>query len=101
MNEKDRLYKKELTLTIVFGVLYFVCAYFCYIFVLFPGLTGRVAVFGFPLEYLLPIIMGWFGLLIVCQISSKVLNRFDEEMEEYHSGAKTADQEAPPSGTNT
>ncbi len=84
---KDQLYKKELLLTVVFFFVLLFFGHFAQVFVLFPGLQGDAAagtgmMWGFPIHYILPILMGWFGLLGVTIIMALVLNKFDDEMEE-------------------
>ncbi len=78
---KDKLYKKELFLTVLFFVILLVFGHFAQIFVLFPGLQGGI-MWGFPVHYIVPILMGWFGLLILTIIMALVLNKFDDDMEE-------------------
>ena len=78
---KDQLYKKELLLTVVFFFVLLIFGHFAQVFVLFPGLQGG-SFLGFPVHYIVPILMGWFGLLIVCIIMAVVLNKFDDDMEE-------------------
>lgn len=83
---KDSLYKKELLLTVVFFVVLLFFGHFAQIFVLFPGLQGDPVagtgmMWGFPIHYILPVLMGWFGLLAVTIIMALVLNKFDDEME--------------------
>ncbi|MFO7838827.1 MAG: hypothetical protein R6X08_04950 [Desulfosalsimonadaceae bacterium] len=46
---------------------------------------------GFPVHYIVPILMGWFGLLAVAIIMALVLNKFDDEMEEYTSSLEGKD----------
>ena len=79
---KEKLYKKELTLTVLFVVILMIFGHFAQIFKLFPSLQGG-SLWGFPIHYILPILMGWFGLLILAIIMAVVLNKFDDEMEAY------------------
>ena len=79
---KDQLYKKELFLTLLFFVLLLVFGHFAQLFVLFPSLQGG-SMWGFPVHYIVPILMGWFGLLILTIIMALVLNKFDDDMEKY------------------
>ena len=78
---KDQLYKKELFITVLFFILLLIFGHFAQIFVLFPGLQGG-QMWGFPIHYILPILMGWFGLLGLTVIVALVLNKFDDDMEE-------------------
>ena len=81
----DKLYKKEIWLTIGFSVLLLLCGHSATIFAMFPGLR-RGTFWGFPTEYIVPILLGWFGLAVVCVIMAVVLNKFDDEMETYVDG---------------
>ena len=79
---KEKLYKKELSHTVLFVVILMIFGHFAQIFKLFPSLQDG-SLWGFPVHYIVPILMGWFGLLIVAIIMAVVLNRFDDEMEAY------------------
>jgi hypothetical protein len=79
---KEQLYKREVWITIVFTILLLFSGHFASIFVLFPGLKGGT-MWGFPTEYIVPILMGWFGLMVVCIAMALVCNRFDDDMEAF------------------
>lgn len=79
---KDELYKKELWITIVFTFLLMLSGHFATVFVMFPFLKGGM-LWGFPVEYIVPILMGWFGLMVVCIAMALVCNKFDDDMEAY------------------
>ncbi len=79
---KERLYRKEIFLTILFFVLLLVFGHFAQLFVIFPGLQGG-SFMGFPVHYIVPILMGWIGLLILTSIQAHVMNKFDDELQEY------------------
>ena len=79
---KEKLYKKEITLTIVFSVLLLLMGHSASIFVLFPVLQ-QGTLWGFPVQYIVPILLGWFGIAGVCLVMTLVCNKFDDEMEEY------------------
>ena len=79
---KEKLYKKEITLTVVFSVLLLLMGHSASIFVLFPGLQ-QGTLWGFPTQYIVPILLGWFGIAGLCLIMTLVCNKFDDEMEEY------------------
>lgn len=79
---KEKLYRKEILITIIFVVLLMLTGHSATLFVIFPGLqTGTF--WGFPTHYIVPILLGWFGMAIVCTIMALVCNKFDDEMEEY------------------
>lgn len=79
---KEKLYKKETRLTLIFTVLLLLMGHSASIFVLFPQLQST-SYKGFPLQYIVPILLGWFGIAIVCFFMAIVCNKFDDEMEDY------------------
>lgn len=79
---KERLYKKELYLTLLFFILLMIFGHFAQLFVIFPSLQGG-SFMGFPVHYIVPILVGWFGLIILTTILAYVMNKFDDEMQEY------------------
>ncbi len=79
---KEKLYKKEITLTIVFSVLLLLSGHSASIFVLFPGLQ-QGTLWGFPIQYIVPILLGWFGIAGVSLLMTIMCNKFDDEMEEF------------------
>jgi hypothetical protein len=86
---KEKLYRKEIWITIVFSVLLMLMGHSASLFVLFPGLQGG-SLWGFPVEYIVPILLGWFGMALVCLVMTLVCNKFDDEMEAL---AKQTDEE--------
>jgi len=77
---KEKLYRKEIRITVIFSILLLLMGHSASIFVLFPGLqTGTI--WGFPTQYIIPILLGWFGMAVVCLIMTLVCNKFDDEME--------------------
>ncbi|MDJ0784792.1 MAG: hypothetical protein QNJ22_22700 [Desulfosarcinaceae bacterium] len=79
---KEKLYRKEILLTVVFSALLMLFGHSATIFVLFPGLqTGTL--WGFPTQYIVPILLGWFGMAAVCLVMTLVCNKFDDEMDAY------------------
>jgi len=79
---KEKLYKKEITLTIVFSVLLLLAGHSASIFVLFPSLQ-QGTLWGFPIQYIVPILLGWFGIAAICLVMTIMCNKFDDEMEAY------------------
>lgn len=95
MNTKEMLYKKEIRITIIFTLLLLLMAHSASLFVLFPGMQSVVTAAGveggfggFPVQYIVPILLGWFGLAIVCVVMAVVCNKFDDEMEQLASETK-------------
>lgn len=79
---KENLYKKEIWLTIIFSALLMLMGHSAQFFVLFPGLQ-QGTFWGFPTQYILPIVFGWFGMAVICLVMAIVCNRFDDEMEAH------------------
>ena len=77
---KEKLYKKEIRITVIFTLLLLLMGHSASIFVLFPGLQAGTFM-GFPTQYIVPILLGWFGLAVVCYVMAVVCNKFDDEME--------------------
>lgn len=77
---KEKAYKKEIIVTIVFIILYLLMGHTASIFVLFPGLQ-RGEMWGFPIHYIIPVLTGWFGMLIVAILAAIVCNKLDDEIE--------------------
>ncbi len=87
---KEKIYRKELFTTVAFVIILLIFGHFAQLFKLFPSLQGG-SMWGFPVHYIIPILMGWFGLLAVAIIMALVLNKFDDEMEEYTSSLEGKD----------
>ena len=87
---KEQLYKKELRVTVLFVIILLIFGHFAQIFKLFPSLQGG-SMWGFPVHYIIPILMGWFGLLILAIIMAVVLNKFDDDMDAYTSSLEGKD----------
>ena len=79
---KEKLYKKEIRITLIFSALLMLTGHSASIFVLFPGLQ-QGTLWGFPTQYIVPILLGWFGIALICLVMALVCNKFDDEMEEY------------------
>ena len=88
---KEKLYKKEITLTLVFSALLLLMGHSASIFILFPSLQ-QGSFWGFPIQYIVPILLGWFGLAAVCLVMTIVCNKFDDEMEEYVNSLPPAEE---------
>lgn len=73
-------YKKEIRYTLIFSVLLLMCGHLGLLFVAFPGLQGHM-IFGFPAQYIIPVAMGWLGLMAVTAIQAKLTNDLDDEIE--------------------
>ena len=69
---KEKLYRKEIWLTVVFAVLLMLTGHSATLFVLFPGMQSGT-MWGFPIQYIVPILLGWFGLAVVCLLSAAAI----------------------------
>ncbi len=71
-------HKKEVVFTILMTLAFLLTAHTGLIFSLFP-IEGYM--FGFPIMYIVPILLGWFGILFLTIISGKIGNSIDESIE--------------------
>jgi len=92
---KQKLYAKEIWITLLFTFLLLLCGHFAQVFVLFPSLQSGT-MWGFPVHYIMPILMGWFGLFFLCIVMAVVLNKLDDEMDAYAESQRTESK----TGTN-
>jgi len=79
---KEKLYAKEIYITLLFVFLLLVFGHFAQVFVIFPSLQGG-SMWGFPVHYIVPILMGWFGLFFLTIVMAVVLNKLDDEIDAY------------------
>lgn len=47
-------------------------------FSIFPT---EAMLFGFPVKYIVPILMGWFGVFFLTIVAGKIGNRIDDEID--------------------
>ncbi|THB74026.1 MAG: hypothetical protein D6B25_14200 [Desulfobulbaceae bacterium] len=73
-------YKKEIRYTLVFSALLLISGHLGLVFVAFPGLQGHM-IFGFPSQYIIPVFMGWIGLMAIVAVQAKLTNDLDDEIE--------------------
>lgn len=78
------LYRKELLLTVLFTFILILAAHSASIFVAFPALQ-RGTFWGFPVHYIVPILLGWFGVTVVCYVMAIYCNRLDDEIDDFAS----------------
>ncbi len=81
-------YKKEIRYTLIFSVLLLICGHLGLLFVAFPSLQNHM-VFGFPSQYIIPVLMGWLGLMVVVWFQAKLSNDLDDEIEKYSGSTET------------
>lgn len=75
-------YKKEIRYTLIFSALLLMSGHLGLLFVAFPGLQGHM-IFGFPSQYIIPVVMGWLGLMAIVAVQAKLTNDLDDEIEAY------------------
>ena len=85
------MYQKEILLTVGFTLLFLVLGHAASIFVLFPGLQGGW-MWGFPVHYIVPLLLGWFGLTAASILFTVVMNKFDDDMEAMVKGSRSSKQ---------
>jgi len=73
-------YKKEIRYTLIFSALLLLSGHLGLIFVAFPSLQGHM-IFGFPSQYIIPVLMGWLGLMAITAVQAKLTNQLDDEIE--------------------
>jgi uncharacterized membrane protein len=71
-------YKKEVWFTVIMSLLFIVVGNAGLVFSIFP-VDGML--FGFPVMYIIPILLGWFGIFILTIIAGKIGNHIDDEIE--------------------
>ncbi len=84
LHKEERMnsaYKKEIRYTLIFSALLLMSGHLGLVFVAFPGLQGHM-IFGFPSQYIIPVVMGWLGLMVIVAVQAKLTNDLDDEIEE-------------------
>jgi hypothetical protein len=80
-------YKKEIRYTLGFSVLLLICGHLGLLFVAFPSLQNHM-IFGFPSQYITPVVFGWLVLMVVVSFQAKLTNALDDEIEELNASAE-------------
>lgn len=73
-----KAYKKEVRFTIWMTAAFVLAGNVGLIFSIFPT---EAMMFGFPVKYIVPILMGWFGVFFLTIVAGKIGNSIDEEIE--------------------
>lgn len=73
-----KAYKKEVRFTIWMTVAFVLAGNVGLIFSIFPV---DAYLFGFPVMYIVPILMGWFGVYLLTLVAGKIGNKIDDEIE--------------------
>lgn len=72
-------YKKEVWFTILMSLAFVITGHLGLFFSMFPT---DAYLFGFPVMYIIPILAGWFGVLILTLLSGKIGNHIDDVIDE-------------------
>ncbi len=84
-----KAYKKEVQFTIWMTAAFILVGNVGLIFSVFPV---DAMLFGFPVMYIVPILMGWFGVFLLTLIAGKIGNRIDDEIERENDTLGHADE---------
>lgn len=71
-------YKKEVWFTIGMTVLFLIAGNMGLIFTIFP-VEGYW--FGFPIMYIVPVVVGWFGVVLLTIVAGRLGNKIDAAIE--------------------
>lgn len=87
-------YQKEVWFTIIMSAIFLVVGHSGLLFAMFPT---EAMLFGFPVMYIVPILSGWFGVLILTIIAGAIGNKIDEaiERENEMKRAEAAEKKSP------
>ncbi|PSL41549.1 hypothetical protein B0H99_102233 [Planomicrobium soli] len=77
-----KAYKKEVQFTIWMTLAFVLVGNVALIFSIFPT---DAMLFGFPAMYIVPILMGWFGVFLLTIIAGKIGNKIDDEIDSENS----------------
>jgi hypothetical protein len=83
-------YKKEIRYTLIFSVLLLICGHMGLLFVAFPSLQNHM-IFGFPSQYIVPVVFGWLVLMVVTAFQAKLTNALDDEIEALSGSSETTE----------
>ncbi|WP_243292027.1 hypothetical protein [Bacillus sp. FJAT-47783] len=72
-------YKKEVWFTIILSALFLIAGHMGLLFSIFP-VEGNL--FGFPIMYIVPVLVGWFGVFFLTLIAGKIGDHIDKAIEE-------------------
>ncbi|WP_100372146.1 hypothetical protein [Bacillus sp. FJAT-45037] len=81
-------YKKEVWFTVIMAFLFVVSGHMGFVFSLFPV---DAMLFGFPVMYIVPILVGWFGVLILTVIAGRMGNHIDQAIEDENAQNQSTD----------
>ncbi|WP_232336791.1 hypothetical protein [Planococcus lenghuensis] len=98
-----KAYKKEVQFTIWMTVAFVLVGNVGLLFSIFPV---DAMLFGFPVMYIVPILMGWFGVFFLTIVAGRIGNKIDDEIEAENEGRIFTSEPVPlrqhePTGTVT
>ncbi|WP_241535939.1 hypothetical protein [Indiicoccus explosivorum] len=85
-------YKKEVRFTIGMTAAFILVGNMGLIFSIFPV---DAMLFGFPVMYIIPILMGWFGVFFLTIVAGKIGNKIDDEIERENELLNSIPEPAP------
>ena len=83
-------YKKELRSTIAFGIAYVLLGH-TGLFALMLGTNNDIRIFGLPLHYVIAIVLGSLGVLILSMFWTRYANNLEDEIEAENQAAAERD----------
>lgn len=84
-----KAYKKEVQFTIWMTLAFIIVGNVGLIFSIFPT---DAMLFGFPVMYIIPILMGWFGVFFLTLVAGKIGNRIDDEIDSENDSLGKTDE---------
>ncbi|HSI67381.1 MAG TPA: hypothetical protein VK947_08205 [Planococcus sp. (in: firmicutes)] len=73
-----KAYKKEVRFTIWMSLAFILAGNVGLFFSMFPV---DAYLFGFPVMYIVPILMGWFGVFFLTLVAGRIGNKIDDEID--------------------
>ena len=73
-----KAHKKEVKFTVWMVFIFVAVGNSGIFFSMFP--SEGISLFGFPIRYIIPILLGWFGVLILTIVSGRIGNQLDDEI---------------------
>ncbi len=74
-----KAYKKEVRFTMLMTLAFILVGNAGLFFVLFPT---EAMLFGFPVKYIVPILLGWFGVFFLTIVAGRIGNQIDVDIDQ-------------------
>ncbi|TDL31286.1 hypothetical protein E2R51_12995 [Jeotgalibacillus sp. S-D1] len=84
-----RAYKKEVQFTIWMTLAFVLVGNAGLFFAMFPT---DAMMFGFPVKYIVPILLGWFGVFFLTIVAGKIGNHIDDEIDRENESLGHSDE---------